>query len=60
MRSTNNSDKTVCLFIDDLPKGWCLVWTPDGEMSTEVMGNYGTPFYLKDGREIFYPGWAEW
>jgi len=60
MRTTQNSNDLVCLFIEDLPGGACLVSTPDGEMSTDDMDNGGNPFYLKDGREIFYPGWVSW
>lgn len=59
MRSTQNSKDLICLFIDDLPGGDCLVSTPDGDMSTKDM-NDDKPFFLKDGREIFYPGWCEW
>lgn len=60
MRTTLNSKDIICLFIIDLPDGSCLVSTPDGDMSTKDMGKIGEPFYLKDGTEIFYPGWAEW
>ena len=60
MRSTKDANKCTCLFIDDLPGGGCLVSTPDGDMSTEDMGGSDEPFYLKDGTEIFYPGWASW
>jgi hypothetical protein len=60
MRTTQDSNKVTCLFVDDLPDGGCLVETPDGEMSTKDMGDYDTPFYLKSGVEIFYPGWASW
>ncbi len=59
MRTTQDSRALICLFVDDLPDGSCLVSTPDGEMSTKDM-NGEEPFYLKDGREIFYPGWASW
>jgi len=59
MRTTKDSRELTCLFVDDLPDGGCLVSTPDGEMSTKDM-NGDKPFYLKNGKEIFYPGWAEW
>jgi hypothetical protein len=58
MRITQSGDHLTCLYIDDIPGG-CLVTTPDGDMNTKDM-NGDQPFYLKDGREIFYPGWAEW
>lgn len=60
MRVTQNWEDLTCSFINDLDTGGCLVETPDGEMDTNNMGYYGEPFYLKDGREIFYPGWASW
>lgn len=60
MRITVNYDDTICYFIDDLPDGGCLVETPDGEMNTNNMGKYNEPFYLQNGEEIFYPGWASW
>jgi hypothetical protein len=59
MRSTQDSRALICLFVDDSPEGGCIVSTPDGEMNTRDM-NGDEPFYLKDGREIFYPGWCEW
>lgn len=58
MRSTSDSTALTCIFICD-EGGGCLVETPDGEMNTEDMNGY-EPFYLKDGREIFYPGWCDW
>jgi hypothetical protein len=59
MRITNSSSNLTCYFIEDIDSG-CLVDTPDGEMNTKDMGEYNEPFYLKDGTEIFYPGWASW
>ena len=61
MRTTQDSRDNICLFIDDLPDGGCLVSLPDGStMNTKEMGDNNTPFLMKDGTEIFYPGWAEW
>jgi len=59
MRSTSDGNKTICLFVDDLPDGSCLVWTPDGEISTKDI-NGSEPFYLKNGEEIFWPDWVDW
>ena len=60
MRVTYDSNEVVALFIEDLPDGSCLVSTPDGNMSTNDLGDGEEPYYLKDGRELFYPGWASW
>lgn len=59
MRGTSDYEALTCSFVQDLPDGGCLVETPDGEMSTKDMNGY-EPFFLKDGREIFYPSWCIW
>ena len=59
MRGASDRTALTCSFIDDV-EGGCLVDTPDGPMCTGDMNDYGVPFYLKDGREIFYPSWCDW
>ena len=52
--------KLTCSFVEESPTGGYIVNTPDGEYNTKDMGSYNDSFYLKDGREIFYPEWATW
>lgn len=59
MRGTNDSKEVIARYIKD-EDGGCLVSTPDGDMNTKDMGEYGVPCYLTDGREIFYPMWCDW
>lgn len=53
--------KNTVDFVDDIPGGY-LVECPSGfQISTEYTRGLDDPFYDPwTGKEVFYPGWAEW
>lgn len=60
MRITQDGNQPTVSFIEDVPGGDMRLETPDGVLLASQTGEVGEPFYLKDGREVFYPAWVDW